>query len=1007
MRETLRQSTQQRLLIDLEQHTMHTCALTALRQKNILIKKLNNLYCGKSWEFHRSTRVGTGTRTSNLDKLVVNLSSKAMDDHTKLLLAKGLNFVPAPKCPPILDIVASVEQSLFKTEPQQAEAIKQALASFLLINNNKVAEPNLTTMEKKALKDLNRDNSILITKADKGNTVVVLDRSAYLEKMSEMLMRNVYKPIRADPTSKLRTDLLNLLDMFISETNDEALVKIKQHLYFTSNIKCPEMYGLPKTHKLGIPMRPVVASINSVTSKLCSYLKEIIRPLTGLRMSYVKNSKHFCDDIKTLRLQGNEVLVSYDVKDLFTNIPIPKTLSVLKELLNNDITLVQRTKLNPFHVVKLASFCMHEGNYFRFQDRFFTQRNGVPMGSPLSPVLAEVFMEHFEQIAFDNINMDIRPICFKRYVDDIFAVIPTGAEEQFLEHLNRLYPENIVLTIEKETDKKLPFLDALVIRGDDRLTTKIYRKPTNPDAYLHFTSHHPLSVKKGIVAGMVDRAIAICDKNFLGEELQHIKRIFTENGYPFKLITSIINRRLRPKPPNVLPQQPRGPTVVLPYHSILGDTIKRLAKSLDFRVFFKSSPNLRAILRTDKIRIPKEEAKGVVYQIKCGCHASYIGETGNTLFDRFKEHLACVTRYKNARDRLSGAQPRRRGRPQTKEPTKIMEETIKASAIVEHSSQCSHDLQPRILCRESLFHHRKIKEACYIRHNASINRDRGTEISQAWTGLIDQTDAKSNIANCRVDFKRGHIFSHSGTYRIRSEKRRLWGLKLRIVLTCDLRFRRRQRDGRNYSRISLFKALNERALQRLSARWPKRALSAKDLVSEHIVANWFSNRRKEKKRNGGSPLLPRARRRRAFHGSATPSSSECGQEQPSYHVAMETASCLPNLTACLSKMAKPELDALAATSDCIDNESRLFTVSDISSGECQSHGMPLEQMELTNKDVTDGNMTELDEELAAVSSSVMALVDPYGQGDLNHSGFMKDDVDSLVAEGHSPCSFQS
>uniref|UniRef100_A0A5S6Q4Q2 molybdopterin adenylyltransferase n=1 Tax=Trichuris muris TaxID=70415 RepID=A0A5S6Q4Q2_TRIMR len=647
--------------------------------------------------------------------------------------------LPAPKCPPILDIVASVEQSLFKTEPQQAEAIKQALASFLLINNNKVAEPNLTTMEKKALKDLNRDNSILITKADKGNTVVVLDRSAYLEKMSEMLMRNVYKPIRADPTSKLRTDLLNLLDMFITETNDEALVKIKQHLYFTSNIKCPEMYGLPKTHKLGIPMRPVVASINSVTSKLCSYLKEIIRPLTGLRMSYVKNSKHFCDDIKTLRLQGNEVLVSYDVKDLFTNIPIPKTLSVLKELLNNDITLVQRTKLNPFHVVKLASFCMHEGNYFRFQDRFFTQRNGVPMGSPLSPVLAEVFMEHFEQIAFDNINMDIRPICFKRYVDDIFAVIPTGAEEQFLEHLNRLYPENIVLTIEKETDKKLPFLDALVIRGDDRLTTKIYRKPTNPDAYLHFTSHHPLSVKKGIVAGMVDRAIAICDKNFLGEELQHIKRIFTENGYPFKLITSIINRRLRPKPPNVLPQQPRGPTVVLPYHSILGDTIKRLAKSLDFRVFFKSSPNLRAILRTDKIRIPKEEAKGVVYQIKCGCHASYIGETGNTLFDRFKEHLACVTRYKNARDRLSGAQPRRRGRPQTKEPTKIMEETIKASAIVEHSSQCSHDLQPRILCRESLFHHRKIKEACYIRHNASINRDRGTEISQAWTGLIDQT----------------------------------------------------------------------------------------------------------------------------------------------------------------------------------------------------------------------------------------------------------------------------
>uniref|UniRef100_A0A5S6QGT2 Uncharacterized protein n=1 Tax=Trichuris muris TaxID=70415 RepID=A0A5S6QGT2_TRIMR len=80
-----------------------------------------------------------------------------------------------------------------------------------------------------------------------------------------------------------------------------------------------------------------------------------------------------------------------------------------------------------------------------------------------------------------------------------------------------------------------------------------------------------------------------------------------------------------------------------------------------------------------------------------------------------------------------------------------MEETIKASAIVEHSSQCSHDLQPRILCRESLFHHRKIKEACYIRHNASINRDRGTEISQAWTGLIDQTDDHKALLCCPFD----------------------------------------------------------------------------------------------------------------------------------------------------------------------------------------------------------------------------------------------------------------
>uniref|UniRef100_A0A5S6Q5J6 Uncharacterized protein n=1 Tax=Trichuris muris TaxID=70415 RepID=A0A5S6Q5J6_TRIMR len=106
--------------------------------------------------------------------MVVNLSSEAMDDHTKLVLAKGLNFVSASKCRPILDIVASVEHSLFKTVPHLAEAVKQALASFLMKNCNKVAEANLATAEKKTLKDLNRDKSILITKADKGNIVIVL-----------------------------------------------------------------------------------------------------------------------------------------------------------------------------------------------------------------------------------------------------------------------------------------------------------------------------------------------------------------------------------------------------------------------------------------------------------------------------------------------------------------------------------------------------------------------------------------------------------------------------------------------------------------------------------------------------------------------------------------------------------------------------------------------------------------------------------------------------------------
>uniref|UniRef100_A0A5S6QTE7 Uncharacterized protein n=1 Tax=Trichuris muris TaxID=70415 RepID=A0A5S6QTE7_TRIMR len=89
--------------------------------------------------------------------------------------------------------------------------------------------------------------------------------------------------------------------------------------------------------------------------------------------------------------------------------------------------------------------------------------------------------------------------------------------------------------------------------------------------------------------------------------------------------------------------------------------------------------------------------------------------------------MAALTRYKIAEGRLNGSQERRRGRPQTRDPKKIMDEALKASAVVEHSVRCPLDLRPKIVCHEEQFHLRWIKEAFYIRSNHSINRDKGVQ----------------------------------------------------------------------------------------------------------------------------------------------------------------------------------------------------------------------------------------------------------------------------------------
>ncbi|KFD67853.1 hypothetical protein M514_19936 [Trichuris suis] len=155
------------------------------------------------------------------------------------------------------------------------------------------------------------------------------------------------------------------------------------------------------------------------------------------------------------------------------------------------------------------------------------------------------------------------------------------------------------------------------------------------------------------------------------------------------------------------------------------DLIRRLGHSLNFNVRFKSSCNLRSIVRSDKIKVPFDSRPGVVYEIKCGCNASYIGETGNTLFRRFDRHMKHALTYKNAERRLNGEPTIGPGRPPKIEPRKAIANAIKASVVVEHASQCSLDPRPKIICRESFFHLQRIKEALYIKSNSTINRDNG------------------------------------------------------------------------------------------------------------------------------------------------------------------------------------------------------------------------------------------------------------------------------------------
>ena len=186
-----------------------------------------------------------------------------------------------------------------------------------------------------------------------------------------------------------------------------------------------KFYGLPKIHKENIPLRPIVSLPGSPSYELSKYLAMILQPLVKTSPHTINNTNSFLTNNKDLKLVSDEILISFDVVSLFTSIPLDTAKRITNELLTNDESSQTRTKLDKHDILELLDLCL--STEFSFQNCYYRQISGTPMGSPLSSFLAEAVMQDLETRSVTN-NNDIKT--WNRYVDDILAAVK-GAVSYF------------------------------------------------------------------------------------------------------------------------------------------------------------------------------------------------------------------------------------------------------------------------------------------------------------------------------------------------------------------------------------------------------------------------------------------------------------------------------------------------------------------------------------------------------------------------------------------------
>lgn len=501
-----------------------------------------------NWRFLRETEIEKTMRPSGIQtdmEAVINLTEVEIPEDTRMVVAWGKKFAFPTDIWDDVELITEVDSMIERKMSTLLWQEAKKRGSIMIDRQRKRRDRNdkkswLNFIAQRATNFFDIHPQLIILQSDKGKHSVIMHRKEYERKIMELLCdEDTYTTVEINMDTIIQKN-----DDLVNELIESGAIKKEKRGRMSDKGTIPaKFYGLPKIHKEGEPLRPITSTINSPGRNLATLMVNILTPIFSNNELHIQNSITCKARLNSIKMDPEERLVSFDVVSMFTNISTELAIRIIKK----KRSIIESHGGIPFELVeRIMKFLLNECAFFTYGNKTYRQKNGLPMGSPTSPLIANIVMSDLMETQRSKFTR--APKFIYVYVDDTIGGIHKDHIVQTLATLNA-YDNRINFTIEIENEGKINFLDMTLMRRGEKIATNWFKKPYASDRLLNYLSTHKHSTIINVAKAHIRTVLQLSDADFFNENRNHIMDRLRANNFPEMEIIRIMQEYTLMKAP--------------------------------------------------------------------------------------------------------------------------------------------------------------------------------------------------------------------------------------------------------------------------------------------------------------------------------------------------------------------------------------------------------------------------------------------------------------------------